>query len=170
MMGDRRLDRLLVGLGAQLEASELRAEEEAADDLALSLAQDRRLSPHLSRGGAVRASLPDGSSHAVVSVGIDFVWTGDPGRLLIPLGEPIFIRSRRGRAPEQWNVTLVQLCRALARSGSRVELLGHRPVQGLLELAARDFVAVKDGQKQVVFGYDAISAIRVVSGDLGDVL
>ena len=46
---ERGLDKLLLGLGAQLEAAEKRAEEEAANDLALSLTQDSVMADVLTR-------------------------------------------------------------------------------------------------------------------------
>ena len=69
-MTERGLDKLLLGLGAQLEAAEKRAEEEAANDLALSLTQDSVMADVLTRASAVTILVDGGGRLTADSGGI----------------------------------------------------------------------------------------------------
>ncbi|MGH2699849.1 MAG: hypothetical protein ACRDJL_11730 [Actinomycetota bacterium] len=167
---ERELDGLLLGLGGQLEASERRAEEEAADDLALSLAQDASLADALCRSGAVNALAPDGGRFRVAAVGADFLWIETPHSRLLPLGHSVVTLGERDRPPVRWNLSLLEACRDLSRSGGIVELT-HQfgSVTGRVERAARDFISIVSKRERTAVPYTALRAIRIIRGDLADV-
>jgi len=164
-MTDQRLDGLLLGLEAQLEASERRAEEEAADDLAFSLSQDRVLADALCRSGAVDLLTDEGGRLRVASVGTDFVWIDIPSCRLLPLRRAAIAQELRGRPPIRLDLTLVEVCRWLARSGSPIEV--RCPIGGVvgrLEAAARDFVALTNADGRVLLPYEVVTEIRLLNG------
>jgi hypothetical protein len=170
-MTDQRLKGLLLGLEARLEASERRAEEEAADDLALSLSQDRVLADALCRSGAVDALMDGGARFRVASVGADFVWINTPPNRLLPLRAVMVAMDTRGTSPIRLDLTLVDVCRSLARTGADVEVkcpIGG--VVGRLEAAARDFLALRKVGERLLVPYEAVAEIRLLSADSADVL
>ena len=168
---ERGLDKLLLGLGAQLEAAERRAENEAANDLALSLAQDSVMSEALTRAGAVTALVGDGGGQPVSAVGSDFLWIDGSRQLLLPLDEAVVRLEDRGRPPARWDMSLVDVCRRLARVGAIVEVTCEFGLpQGKLDRAARDFLAVATEQGSVIAPYSAIKGIRIIRGGLAGAL
>ncbi|CAN5675454.1 hypothetical protein BH20ACT23_BH20ACT23_25270 [soil metagenome] len=164
---ERGLDKLLLGLGAQLEAAERRADEEAANDLALSLAQDSLMSDALTRAGAVTAMIPGGGRLSVSAVGEDFLWIEGSAPQLLPLAQTAIKLEERGRAPARWRTSQLEACRELARAGAIVEVTcGFGLAVGRLERAARDFLTVATEHGRVVAPYQAIQAVRVIRGGL----
>ena len=164
---ERGLDKLLLGLGAQLEAAERRADEEAANDLAFSLAQDSLMSDALTRAGAVTALMPEGGRLAVSAVGEDFLWVEGPAPQLLPLTRAAFKLEDRGRAPARWYMSQLEACRELARAGAIVEVTcSFGPALGKLERAARDFLSVATEHGRMVAPYAAIQVVRVIRGGL----
>jgi hypothetical protein len=168
---ERGLDKLLLGLGAQLEAAERRAEDEAANDLALSLAQDSVMSEALSRAGAVTALVDDGGGLPVSAVGSDFLWIEGPRQLLLPLAGVAVRLEDRGRPPARWDLSLVDACRRLARAGAIVEVTCEFGLsRGKLDRAARDFLAVATEWGSVIAPYSTIKGIRLIRGGLAGAL
>ena len=168
-MTDQGLNGLLLGLEAQLEASERRAEDEAADDLAFSLSQDRVLADALCRSGAVDLLTDEGGRLRVASVGTDFVWIDSPSRRLLPLRRAALAQDLRGGPPIRLDLTLVEVCRSLARAGSEVEVrcpIGA--VVGRLEAAARDFLALTNADGRLLLPYEVVSEIRLLNGGSAD--
>ena len=169
-MTDQRLKGLLLGFEAQLEASERRAEEEAADDLALSFSQDRVLADALCRSGAVDVLVDGGARFRVASVGTDFVWIDAPGNRLLPLRGVAVAMDTRGTAPARLDLTLIDVCRSLARAGAEIQVkcpIGG--VVGRLEAAARDFLALRKAEERLLVPYEAVAEIRLLNADLADV-
>ncbi|MGH2828339.1 MAG: hypothetical protein ACRDKF_15370 [Actinomycetota bacterium] len=170
-MTDQRLKGLLLGLEAQLEASERRAEEEAADDLALSLSQDRVLADTLCRSGAVDVVVDAGSRFRVASVGADFVWINNPFNRLLPLRAVVVAMNARGTSPVRLDLALIDVCRSLARTGAEVEVkcpIGG--VVGRLEAAARDFLALTKADGKLLVPYETVTEICLLSEDSTGVL
>jgi hypothetical protein len=166
---ERELDGLLLGLGAQLEASERRAEEEAADDLALSLSQDETLAETLCRSGAVHVQLPGGGRQRVAAVGTDFLWIEAPMARLVPLDLALVTQDERDRPPVRWHLTLREACRELSRSGATVEMTHEAGSQsGRIERAGRDFLALVTERERVASPYSAIRSLRIIRGGLTD--
>lgn len=162
---------LLLGLEAQLDASERRAEEEAADDLAFSLSQDRVLADALCRSGTVDLLTDEGGRLRVASVGTDFVWIDTPSCRLLPLRRAAVAQDLRGRPPVRLDLTLVEVCRSLARAGTKVEL--RCPIGGVvgrLEAAARDFLALSRAEDRLLLPYEAVTEIRLLNAGSADVL
>lgn len=164
---ERGLDKLLLGLGAQLEAAERRAEEEAANDLALSLAQDSVMADALTRAGAATAVVAGGGRLTVSAVGADFLWIDGPRPRIFPLAQTVVGVEERGRPPARWQMSLLEACRKLARTGAIVEVTCEfgSPL-GRLESAARDFLTVATEHGQVAIPYTAIQAVRLIRGGL----
>ncbi len=164
---ERGLDKLLLGLGAQLEAAERRADEEAANDLAFSLAQDSRMSDALTRAGAVTALMPGGGRLSVSAVGEDFMWIEGSSPQLLPLTRAALKLEDGGRAPARWEMSQIEACRELARAGAIVEVTwSFGSALGKLERAARDFLTLATARGRVVAPYAAIQAVRVIRGGL----
>lgn len=164
-MTDQRLNDLLLGLEAQLEASERRAEEEAADDLAFSLSQDRVLADAMCRSGAVDVLTDQGTRFRVASVGADFMWIDPPWSRLLPLRGAAVAQDARGTPPIRLDLTLVEVCRSLARAGTEVEVkcpIGG--VVGRLEAAARDFLALTTAQGRLLLPYEVVTEVRLLNG------
>ena len=164
---ERGLDKLLLGLGAQLEAAERRADEEAANDLAFSLAQDSFMSDALTRAGSVTAMMPGGGRLSVSAVGEDFLWIEGSAPQLLPLARAAFKLEERGRAPARLHMSELEACRELARAGAIVEVTcSFGSALGRLERAARDFLTVATEHGRVVAPYTEIQAVRVIRGGL----
>jgi hypothetical protein len=164
---ERGLDKLLLGLGAQLEAAERRAEEEAADDLALSLAQDSVMAEALTRSGTVTALVEGGGRAPISAVGSDFLWIDRPRERLLPQSHAVVKVEDRGRPPARWQISLVDACRQLARSGAIVQVTcKFGSPTGKLDRAARDFLAVATDKGSVVAPYTAVHAIELIRGGL----
>ncbi|MPZ92994.1 MAG: hypothetical protein GEU68_15485 [Actinobacteria bacterium] len=164
---ERGLDKLLLGLGAQLEAAERRADEEAANDFAFSLAQDSLMADALTRAGAVTVMTPGGGRLSVSAVGEDFLWIEGSAPQLIPLAQSAFKLEDRGRAPARWQMSQLEACRELARTGAIVEVTcSFGSALGKLERAARDFLSVATDHGRVLAPYAAFQAIRVIRGGL----
>lgn len=170
-MKERRLNSLLLDLGAQLEASERRADDEAADDLALSLSQDRVLADALCRSGTVDALTQGGGRARVGSVGHDFLLLDVPSTRLLPLSRVAVAQGERGEPPVRWDLTLAQLCRLMARAGAEIEVrYGSELVAGRLESAARDFIAIARARERVLVAYPAVTEISLLDEGLTGVL
>ena len=166
-MTDRGLDKLLLGLGAQLEAAERRAEDEAANDLALSLAQDSVMADALTRAGVASVPVEGGGRLTVTSVGSDFLWIDGPSPRIVPLAQAVVRLEERGRPPARWDISLLEACRQLARAGAIVEVTWRfGSAMGRLDRAARDFVAVSTERGLVVAPYAAIQDIGLIRGGL----
>jgi hypothetical protein len=121
-MADPGLDRVLAELEAAFDAAVTREEDEAAEDLAFSLLQDRPLRDSLIRSGPVSAFLPSGATRAVVAVGTDYVVCERPVPTVIPLRRTVLVRDAEGPVPRSADRDLVGLLRTWARRGAQVEL------------------------------------------------
>jgi hypothetical protein len=164
---ERGLDKLLLGLGAQLEASEKRAEQEAANDLALSLTQDSVMADALTRASAVTVLIDGGGRLTASAVGSDFLWIDGPRPQIRALSQVIVRLEDRGRPPTRWHLSLLDACRRLVRSGATVEVTWVTgSATGQLERGARDFLSVDTAQGSVLVPYSAIKCICVIRGGL----
>jgi hypothetical protein len=166
---DRGLDKLFLGLGAQLEAAERRAEEEAANDLALSLAQDLVMADALTRAGTATVLVEGGGRLTVTGVGSDFLWIDGSHPQILPLAQAVVRLEERGTPPARWPMSLLEACRQLVRGGAIVEVTcAFGSALGKLDRAARDFVAVVTERGPVFAPYSAIQGIRLMRGGLTD--
>lgn len=168
---DRGLDNLFLDLGAQLEGAGRRDEEEAANDLAFSLAQDRFLADTLRRGGAIAALTRGGGRLPVAAVGEDFLWTGPLSEQVLRLDYAVLSQADRGDPPVGWKLSLAQLLRLLARAGAVVEIHCEAGiVAGRLQASARDFVVIETSTERRMVALGALRRMRLVKGGLEDVL
>ena len=164
---ERGLDKLLLGLGAQFEAAEKRAEEEAANDLAFSLTQDSAMADTLARARAVTILIDGGGRLTAAAVGSDFLWIDGPRPQIHPLAQAVVRLEDRGRPPKRWQMSLLEACRQLARSGATVEVSWFSgSVTGVLERGARDFLSMKTELGSVIVPYGAIRCICLIRGGL----
>jgi len=191
---DPRIDNLMADLDATFEAAAARAEDEAASDLAFSLAQEICWFDSLRRGGAASVALGEGRTAAVEAIGRDYVMAGDRGGLMIiPAAHAVVLRRqgpprrdrdadgppRRDRdadgpprdgttaepAPPAGEDNLVALLRRLARTGCGVEVTtASGAFRGRLLRAGGDHLAVAGHGGEVVVGMGAVVRIRVDRG------
>ena len=174
----------MADLDATFEAAAARAEDEAASDLAFSLAQEICWFDSLRRGGAASVALGEGRTAAVEAIGRDYVMAGDRGGLMIiPAAHAVVLRRqgppRRDRdadgpprhgttaepAPPAGEDNLVALLRRLARTGCGVEVTtASGAFRGRLLRAGGDHLAVAGHGGEVVVGMGAVVRIRVDRG------
>ena len=159
---DSQLDRLLSSLDSSFSAAVDRSEEEAADDLALSLRQGQTLLQYLShipigvRAGAL--TLP------VIEVGRDFVRT-DSGNLY-PGQATMFQVLSTGTAPRPTDRYLGEVLRAAVRSGAIAEIEGPGgQVAGLLVQCGPDYVCIRANDGDVLLPLGGVRTIKLSHED-----
>ena len=159
---DSQLDRLLWSLDSSFSAALDRSEEEAADDLALSLRQGQTLLQHLSH---IPVGVRDGDSMIpVVEVGRDFVRTA--GGNLYPGRATMFRTLSTGTAPRSTDRYLGEVLRAAVRSGASVDLEGTGgQVAGLLVHCGPDHVCVRTRDGDVLIALEGIWTIKLSHED-----
>jgi hypothetical protein len=138
-MTEHRFNGLFESLEARLAASVAAEERLAAEDLALSLQQDRTARDVLLRSGwTVRR--PDRGAERVLAVGHDYVQT-DSGSL-IPI--PTTIASETvAPTPAPLDTSLLERLRDWARSGAKVQVeVDSGTYHGLLLAAGRDHLVI----------------------------
>ncbi len=128
---------LLSDLDALFGAELARQEDEAADDLAISLRADRHLAEVLTEGPF--AVVLDQRTIPLERVGRDFI---EGGGFIAPFDRHRFVTSAGERA-RPTDLSLVECLRSLARAGTPVELaLEDGTVDGALVGAAPDHLVV----------------------------
>lgn len=154
---DSRLDRLFSALDSSFSAALDRSEEEAANDLALSLNQDLTLELQLvGRSSALSADHPI----PLVEVGRDYVRSEDDR--LLPLTAGSYRVGPPGPGPERTDRYLVDVLRGAVRSGARVTLEGvFGTVEGPLLHCGPDHVGVSEGAHEVLVPLEGVRAIRL---------
>lgn len=146
---------LLADLDALFGAEIARQEDEAADDLAVSLKADRHLVEVLADGSFDIAM--GERTVAIDSVGRDFVQGGE---FLVPFGRYHFIASSGGRT-RSTDLSFVDCLRSIARAKVDVELgLGARTLQGVLSSVAPDHLVVGERAGSVVVPLGSVSWVR----------
>lgn len=158
------LDRLIASLDASFGAAIARQEEEAASDLAFSLAQDRDMRSAAARLAPLQLVMQDGDSHPVTRIGSDYFGAGDPLSVLVPSHRALLREvSPRGAAvgtsPERMGNILLRW----ARQGHVVEVsTGHARVRGRLTRAARDHIEVLGPRGRYLVAWREVCSIRRV--------
>jgi hypothetical protein len=172
-LADPGLHRTMEALEASFEAALAQSEEEAADDLALSLQQDSRLQVALSHVGGYQLHLPGVGSPKVAVVGPDFVGAGDPLDVVAPSARAVVVGARgpdgrvemEGRPPST-PAPMLEILRGWARRTHRVELAtAEAAFRGVLIRACPDHLALACGPRDVLVGTDAIRYVRRVLED-----
>ena len=147
---------LLADLDALFGAEMARQEDEAADDLAISLKADRHLAEALTDGSF--ELVMDERRIAVERVGLDFVQCGE---FLVPFGRFHFVSSA-GESPRSVNLRFIDRMRHLARAGSAVELaLGGQTLRGPLISVAPDHLVVEARAGAAVMPIGSVSWVRL---------
>ena len=167
-MADRNLDGLFESLGAQFEASAARAEEQAADDLAFSLLQDRRLADVLARSDAAMAHLPSGTTAPVLAIGEDFVIAGRPS-WLVPLSRASFTPAPSGPRPRRLELDSISFLRGWARSAATVEVTADCwRGAGKLVSVGLDYLRLECRGGPILVPASAIETVALLSGGSAD--
>ena len=162
---DPRLDRLFSSLEAQFGAAVARAEEEAADDLALSLRQDVPVKTLLRNGMWQVATGTEWEP--VCEVAKDHVRTAS-GRL-IPFSEA---RLRRGSGPRPTttNASVAQVLRQESRRRREVVLaLRDQTIVGHPISCGDTHVLVRSQKQEYLLPLSQICRIKLSHGDSVDV-
>lgn len=167
-MGERQLEGLFEDLGSTFEAAVAREERAAADDLAMSIRQDRSSADVLASGPW---SVREGELvTAVDQIGRDYV-VSSLGSLL-PLRRLTAVHAPGGRFPVVRRDTLLERLRDLARRNERVLVTASEGVvvEGTLLAAGRDHVLVIDGGgRRHLIGSAAIERVSRPRGSSADV-
>jgi hypothetical protein len=158
---DPRLDRFIASLDASFDARLTRAEETAADDLALSLEQDRSLFEALRVAGPLELRLADGATAPVTRLGRDYVAAGASGGVLVPLTEAVLAGSGDA-TPSLDGRTLLEVARAWVRTGRRVRVTTHATtVAGRVVRASQDHLALVEGGRSYLVAMSAIVLLNL---------
>lgn len=163
-MADPQVHRLLSSLEATFQAAVTRQEEEAAFDLAFSLAQDQTLQEVLLRNGSLRLLLDGGEALPVATVGIDYVVAGTPPRVT-PSRSAAFVIGGEGKPPRHASTSFLVMLRRWARSRVPVAVLVHeRTYTGDLIQATPDYLTLDAPTGRLIIGIGAVREIRLISG------
>lgn len=146
---------LLADLDALFGAQIARQEEEAADDLAISLRADRRLAEVLTSDAF--ALVVNERTVPVERVGRDFVQCGE---FVAPFDRSHFIACSNGGA-RAIDLSFVECLRSLARGRATVEFgLGDRILQGVLSSVGADHAIARARTGSVVVPLGSISWVK----------
>lgn len=162
------IDDLIRPLDVAFDAAVARDEEVAADDLALSLDQDRTLSQVLdrTRGAMVLNADPEGAQRYVDGVARDYVWTNHPTPTLTPLYQAIFKVPGRRERVEQRSDTFIDRLRQLARASQTIEAATRfGTFFGTITRARRDHLELRTRIGTLLVPYAELTSVRITRGD-----
>lgn len=155
---------LLADLDALFGAEIARQEDEAADDLAISLQSDSRLVEVLARGSF--QLVMDERTIPVESLGRDFV---ESATFIVPLGRYHFIACA-GEQARSTDLSFVDRLRSLARSGATVEIrLEDQTLHGILSGVSPEHLLIQTRTGSAVVPLGSISWARLSPEDSTDV-
>ena len=159
---DSQLDRLLSSLDSSFSAALERSEEEAADDLALSLRQGQTLLQYLSH---IPVGVREGASLVpVIEVGRDFVRTA--GGNLYPGRATMFQTLSTGTAPRPIDRYLGEVLRSAVRAGASADIEGPAgQMAGLLVHCGPDYVCVRASEGDALIPLEGIRTITLSRAD-----
>ena len=145
--------------GASVEAGLARDEEIAAADLAFSLRQDVDVQTALARAGSAWVLAGrDAAAARVEEVGADYVRCG---RVLVPSSHAI-LRSTAERPPRAVARRVLEVLGSACRAGADVTIETARgSSSGRLVRVAKDHVAVRSGDVEMVVGLAAVESVRL---------
>jgi hypothetical protein len=160
-LGDgSQVEGLLTSLEASFDASIDREEQEAASDLAFSLAQGQPFADVLARSGAMGVRLPGGRTAPIAVIGRDYVASAVPATL-IPLERVIAVTIESGSAPVSRGDSLVERLRDWARRGTAVEIATQAgSFTGRLALVGPDHVRLDRKPGIVAVALEAVESVR----------
>lgn len=161
-MIERRFSGLFESLEASFVAAEGLDERRAAEDLALSLRQDRSIRDVLARGGW-SLQRPEGIQ-PVRELGRDYVSAGPN---FVPLSRSTFVATP-GSPPLLSEATLLQRLREWTRSGLEVSVrAGQNEFSGRLLSVGRDHILV-GGRKERLVPVASIERVSRLRGGSTD--
>ena len=159
------LDRVLEAAGAQFEAAVAAAEDAAADDLALSLAQGSELAVLLCRSPWVLRR-PGGGTAPVRMVGPDAAVAsstpGSPPDLFVPFQGALFLAAQ-GSRPIRTADTFLSVLRMRVRAGGGMRvLIGDEPLEGRPRLVTETHLVLARGQGEAVIPMSEIREVQLL--------
>ena len=160
-MNDDELIGLFESLETSFSAASAAEDRAAADDLALSLQQDRLLRDVLLRGSWAHQA-PVARTDVITGVGADYVElaSGD----LIPLADLVAVEIDAG-PPEDLPGSLLETLRGWARAGAKAQVDGlNGRTEGLLVAVGRDHLMLATRQGRRLVALDAVSRISRLRG------
>ena len=165
MRVDAEMERVLSEIEMKFDAELLRQEEEAADDLAAGLRQDRLLREELQRQSSALL-LHDGRRQEVTVVGRDYVGSGWPLSCVTKIERAVVALQAVGATPADRADTLLEVVRRWQRARLRVELVleGGSSVTGMLDRVAADHVLVGGPSGPLMVAIPVVVSIRLVRG------
>ncbi len=162
----RQLQRVLRTFEEQFDASLARQEEEAADDLAISLHQERSLASALIGAGEASLWLPGGGSIALSVVGSDYGGSGIP-LSAIWRAERVTVQVRaEGSPPAPRRDTFLEVVRLWAREVRQVEVaVPGDSFTGRLTRTGRDHLVVTSSNGRRIIPLELVTSVKLVRGD-----
>lgn len=167
-MAESDLEGLFASLDAGFEGASARADEEAANDLAFSLAQDESATRILGRSGH-HLLMADGARGPIMIVGRDYVIGGPSGDLVIPLERCVAVANAEASLPEIRDSDLTALLRSAARNGATVEIdVGCIVLTGRVRAASPEHMVIEARQGRLCLGRAAVQRLRLLNSGSAD--
>jgi hypothetical protein len=173
-MADARVERLIASLDAAFDASIARQEEEAADDLAFSLRQDRSLTAAMASGAPLCARMIDGAALPITHVGSDCVRAGLRGEVVIPVTRLVAetaASATASRPKVRGDETMLGIVRRGARAGVSAEIRsGSRVLKGRLIRATPDHIELLGRDGRALVSLEAVDCLTLLGGNGSDAI
>lgn len=159
------VDNVVRPLEVVFDAAVARDEELAADDLALSLDQDRTLEDVVTRASRLTTLRLGGRARPVARIGVDYVETMSPGSEYMPLDQAIYRVDGSGEAIEPLETSFLEILRTLVRAHAFVELETREgKFTGTLARARRDHLQLGTATDTLIVPYAVLVSVSVRRG------
>ena len=160
------VERVLSHLEVEFDAAIARDEEVAADDLALSLDQDRNLAQAVSAVGGLRLFNREGASRSVVEIGNDYLLISGPEEAYVPLARAVVLSERDCPRPRRTEDTFLDVLRRWSREHRRVAIETRAGrFEGELSRARRDHVQLEVRDGAMLIPLPEVLSARPTLGD-----
>lgn len=162
---DAELERVIAEIESRFDSELARQEEEAAEDLAAGLRQDRLLRAELRRRAA-GLLIHDGGRSEITIVGRDYLGCGWPLSAVTKIERAVVALQDVGAPPATRDDTFIEVVRRWQRARLRVELTtaGEVPLSGTLDRVAGDHVLIETLAGPVIVALPVIGSVRLVRG------
>lgn len=156
----------LSSLELEFDAALARDEEAAADDLAMSLDQDRGLDDLLRRKATSTPSRNASGPAEVTAFGTDYVRVrGTDGEEILPAHKVVFRLEDTGEPPSNGPKFFTDVARHLARSRARISIeTPSGPFEGEVSRARPDHLQLETKRGSLLVPYDAIDRLKIRRG------
>ncbi|MDP9068868.1 MAG: hypothetical protein M3N53_11070 [Actinomycetota bacterium] len=161
----RHLQRTIRRLEDTFDASVAREEEAAANDLAVSLLQDRTVQIAVTRAGDAVVTPPGGASARLSVVGSDYCGSGAPLDAVWRLDRVTVWLQAAGSPPDLDRRSFVEVLRIWAREVRQVEVVADAcSFRGRLIRTGRDHVVVAQRNGRRVIPLRLVVGVTLVPG------